>query len=122
MRQSGEARGCKSLGVTPSLRVFDLGCGDGTTALPLAHLGAESGWNRHCQEPCWTPGRKRAAESGSQSGWRFRREMRPTCMGVDDDSFDLTLTVFGAMFAPRAVRRGQGDGAGHKAGRPYRDG
>ena len=39
MRQSGEAV-VKSLGIMPPLRVLDLGCGDGTTALPLAQLGA----------------------------------------------------------------------------------
>jgi len=40
MRQSGEAV-VKSLGITAPLRVLDLGCGDGTTAVPLAQLGAE---------------------------------------------------------------------------------
>ncbi len=40
LRQSGEAL-VKSLGITPPLRVLDLGCGDGTTAVPLALLGAE---------------------------------------------------------------------------------
>ena len=40
MRQSGEAV-VESLRVTPPLRALDLGCGDGTTALPLARLGAD---------------------------------------------------------------------------------
>jgi 2-polyprenyl-3-methyl-5-hydroxy-6-metoxy-1,4-benzoquinol methylase len=40
MRQSGEAV-VKSLGIKLPLRALDLGCGDGTTAVPLAHLGAE---------------------------------------------------------------------------------
>ena len=40
MRQSGEAV-VKSIGITPPLRVLDLGCGDGTTAVPLAQLGAD---------------------------------------------------------------------------------
>ena len=40
MRESGEAV-VKSLGIKPPLRVLDLGCGDGTTAVPLARLGAE---------------------------------------------------------------------------------
>src|SRR2546422_11647222 len=40
MRESGEAV-VESLGITPSMRVLDLGCGDGTTAVPLARLGAE---------------------------------------------------------------------------------
>src|SRR5438034_11308969 len=40
MRQSGEAV-VKSLGIATPLRVLDLGCGDGTTAVPLATLGAD---------------------------------------------------------------------------------
>ena len=40
MRQSGEAV-VQSLKITPPLRVLDLGCGDGTTAIPLARTGAE---------------------------------------------------------------------------------
>ena len=40
MRASGEAV-VETLGITPALRVLDLGCGDGTTALPTARLGAE---------------------------------------------------------------------------------
>jgi cyclopropane fatty-acyl-phospholipid synthase-like methyltransferase len=39
MRESGEAL-VGSLGITPSLDVLDLGCGDGTTAVPEAQLGA----------------------------------------------------------------------------------
>src|SRR3990172_1518099 len=40
MRHSGEAL-VKSLGITAPLRALDLGCGDGTTAVPLARMGAE---------------------------------------------------------------------------------
>src|SRR5258708_34806143 len=40
MRQSGEAV-AESLGITPPLRVLDLGCGDGTTGVPLARLVAD---------------------------------------------------------------------------------
>src|SRR6202158_1975274 len=40
MRESGEAL-VKSIGVTKGLKVMDLGCGDGTTALPEAKLGAD---------------------------------------------------------------------------------
>ena len=41
MRESGEAL-VDSLGITPGIKVLDLGCGDGTTALPAARLGATS--------------------------------------------------------------------------------
>src|SRR4249920_2124260 len=40
MRESGEAL-VKGLGITKGLKVLDLGCGDGTTALPEARLGAD---------------------------------------------------------------------------------
>ena len=40
MRESGEAV-VAGLGITPGLKVLDLGCGDGTTALPAARLGAD---------------------------------------------------------------------------------
>jgi cyclopropane fatty-acyl-phospholipid synthase-like methyltransferase len=39
MRESGEAL-VMTLGITDGLEVLDLGCGDGTTALPAAKLGA----------------------------------------------------------------------------------
>jgi cyclopropane fatty-acyl-phospholipid synthase-like methyltransferase len=37
MRESGEALVAK-IGVTKDLKVLDLGCGDGTTAIPEAKL------------------------------------------------------------------------------------
>ncbi len=40
MRESGAAL-VQSLGITKALKVLDLGCGDGTTALPAASLGAD---------------------------------------------------------------------------------
>src|SRR6266513_1675122 len=40
MRESGEAL-VQTLGITKGLKVLDLGCGDGTTALPEAKLGAD---------------------------------------------------------------------------------
>jgi len=98
MRQSGEAVAA-SLGVAPPLRVLDLGCGDGTTAVPLARTGADvTGIDiaRNLVEA----GNKRAAEAGLKR-LTFREGDACNLAGVDDDSFDLTLSFFGAMFAPR---------------------
>ena len=98
MRQSGEAV-VESLNVTPPLRALDLGCGDGTTALPLALLGAEvTGIDiaRNLVEA----GNKRAAEA-SLHRLKFHEGDACHLEKVDDDSFELTLSVFGAMFAPK---------------------
>ena len=98
MRESGEAV-VKSLGIKPPLRVLDLGCGDGTTAVPLARLGAEVvgiDIARNLVEA----GNKRAAELGL-SNLKFQEGDACNLEGVADHSFDLTLSVFGAMFAPK---------------------
>jgi len=98
MRQSGEAV-VASLGVAPPVRVLDLGCGDGTTAVPLARAGADvTGVDiaRNLVEA----GNKRAAEAGLKR-LTFHEGDACNLVGVDDDSFDLTLSFFGAMFAPR---------------------
>jgi ubiquinone/menaquinone biosynthesis C-methylase UbiE len=98
MRQSGEAV-VKSLGITTPARVLDLGCGDGTTAVPLAVMGAEVvgiDIARNLVEA----GKKRAAEAGL-TRLKFQEGDACNLQGIDDDSFDLTLSVFGAMFAPK---------------------
>lgn len=98
MRESGEAL-VASLGIVPSMRVLDLGCGDGTTALPSAHLGAEVvgiDIARNLVEA----GNQRAAAAGLN---RLRFQEGDACSldGVDADSFDLSVSIFGAMFAPK---------------------
>jgi ubiquinone/menaquinone biosynthesis C-methylase UbiE len=98
MRQSGEAI-VKSLGVTPPLRALDLGCGDGTTAVPLALLGADV-VGIDIATNLVVAGNKRAAELGL-TRLIFQEGDACNLQGVRDHSFDLTLTVFGAMFAPR---------------------
>ena len=98
MRQSGEAL-VKSLGITPPLRVLDLGCGDGTTAVPLARLGAEV-VGIDIARNLVDAGNKRAAEAGLNR-LKFQEGDACNLQGVGDHSFDLTLSVFGAMFAPK---------------------
>lgn len=100
MRQSGEAV-VQSLGITPPLRALDLGCGDGTTAIPLARLGAEV-VGIDIARNLVDAGNKRAAEAGLNQ-LTFREGDACSLQGVSDHSFDLTLSVFGAMFAPKPV-------------------
>jgi ubiquinone/menaquinone biosynthesis C-methylase UbiE len=100
MRDSGEDV-VKSLGIKPPLRVLDLGCGDGTTAIPLARLGAEVvgiDIARNLVEA----GNKRAAAAGLKR-LTFQEGDACNLQGVGDHSFDLTLSVFGAMFAPKPI-------------------
>jgi len=98
MRESGEAF-VQSLGVTPPLRALDLGCGDGTTAIPLAQLGAEVvgiDIARNLVEA----GNRRAAEAGL-TRLTFREGDACDLDDVADNEFDLAISVFGAMFAPK---------------------
>ncbi len=100
MRQSGEAVAA-SLGVKPPLRVLDLGCGDGTTAVPLARMRADV-VGIDIARNLVDAGNKRASELGL-SRLKFHEGDACDLQGVADHSFDLTLSVFGAMFAPKPL-------------------
>ncbi len=98
MRESGEGL-VRSLGIAPPLRVLDLGCGDGTTAVPLARVGADV-TGIDIARNLVAAGNKRAAEAGLRN-LNFQEGDACDLQGVADDSFDMTLSVFGAMFAPK---------------------
>jgi ubiquinone/menaquinone biosynthesis C-methylase UbiE len=98
MRESGEAV-VASVEVAPPARVLDLGCGDGTTALPLARLGADV-VGIDIAANLVEAGNRRAAEAGL-GNLTFQEGDACDLQGVEDDSFDLTLSYFGAMFAPK---------------------
>lgn len=98
MRESGEAL-VKGLGITRGLKVLDLGCGDGTTALPAAKLGAEV-LGVDISRPLVAAGNRRAREQGL-ANLRFQEGDACRLDGLDDASFDLVVSIFGAMFAPK---------------------
>jgi ubiquinone/menaquinone biosynthesis C-methylase UbiE len=98
MRQSGEAV-VKSLGITPPLRALDLGCGDGTTAIPLAVAGADV-VGIDIARNLVDAGNARAVKAGLK-GLTFQEGDACNLEGIGDHSFDLTLSIFGAMFAPK---------------------
>jgi SAM-dependent methyltransferase len=97
MRESGESLVGK-LGITDGLRVLDLGCGDGTTALPAAQLGAEV-LGVDIASNLVAAGSARAEALGL-TNCRFQEGDASDLRELDDESFDLVISVFGAMFAP----------------------
>ena len=96
MRESGEHL-VASLGITPGLDVLDLGCGDGTTALPLARLGANV-MGVDIARNLVEAGNRRAKDEGL-TNCRFEEGDATNLEGLKDDSFDLVVSIFGAMFA-----------------------
>jgi SAM-dependent methyltransferase len=98
MRGSGEAL-VAGLGVSEGTRMLDLGCGDGTTAIPAARTGAEV-LGVDIAANLVAAGNERAAELGLDN-IRFEQGDAADLNGIEDARFDLTLSVFGAMFAPR---------------------
>src|SRR3989304_2490887 len=98
MRESGEAL-VKGLGITKGLKVLDLGCGDGTTALPEAKLGADV-LGVDIASNLVEAGNKRAREFGL-TNIRFQEGDASNLRELKDDSFDLVVSIFGARFAPK---------------------
>jgi SAM-dependent methyltransferase len=98
MRPSGEALVGK-LGISKGMKVLDLGCGDGTTALPEARLGADV-LGVDIASNLVAAGNARAKEAGL-TNLRFEEGDACELTGLRDASFDLVVTIFGAMFAPR---------------------
>ena len=98
MRESGEAL-VGTLGIRKGLKVLDLGCGDGTTALPAAKLGAEV-LGVDIARNLVEAGNQRAQEQGL-TNLRFQEGDATDLAGLQDDMFDLVISIFGAMFAPK---------------------
>src|ERR687883_530354 len=98
MRESGEAL-VTTLGITDGLEVLDVGCGDGTTALPAAKLGANV-LGVDIASNLVEAGNRRAQSLGLTT-CRFQEGDASDLSELQDDSFDLVVSIFGAMFAPR---------------------
>jgi ubiquinone/menaquinone biosynthesis C-methylase UbiE len=98
MRESGEAL-VRGLGITKGLKVLDLGCGDGTTALPEARLGADV-LGVDIAANLVEAGNKRAKEQ-DLTKCKFQEGDASNLHELKDRSFDLVVSIFGAMFAPK---------------------
>ena len=98
MRESGEAL-VGSLGITKGLKILDLGCGDGTTALPEAKLGADV-LGVDIASNLVEAGNKRVKEQGL-TNLKFQEGDASNLHELNDHTFDLVVSIFGAMFAPK---------------------
>jgi SAM-dependent methyltransferase len=98
MRESGEAL-VQRLGITKGLKVLDLGCGDGTTALPEAKLGADV-LGVDIARNLVEAGTKQAEQLGL-TNLKFQEGDASNLEQIPDKSFDLVVSIFGAMFAPK---------------------
>ena len=98
MRESGEAL-VKGLGIAKGLKVLDLGCGDGTTAIPEAKLGADV-LGVDIASNLVEAGNKRAKDLGL-TNCKFQEGDASNMHQLQDHTFDLVVSIFGAMFAPK---------------------
>ena len=98
MRQSG-VDFVDTLGVRPEMTVLDLGCGDGTTAIPAAEFCADV-LGIDIADNLVAAGNDRARMFGL-ANVRFQQGDASNLAGIADERFDLVVSIFGAMFAPR---------------------
>jgi len=100
MRDSSTAL-VAQLGITKGMKVLDLGCGDGDTALPEARLGAEV-LGVDIASNLVAAAKTRAKEEGL-ANCTFQEGDATNLQELTDSSFDLTVSIFGAMFAPKPM-------------------
>jgi SAM-dependent methyltransferase len=100
MRESGEGL-VQKLGLTKGMKVLDLGCGDGTTALPEAKLGADV-LGVDIAANLVEAGNGRAKEAGL-ANCKFQEGDATDLSDLKDGAFDLVVSIFGAMFAPKPL-------------------
>jgi SAM-dependent methyltransferase len=83
------------------MRVLDLGCGDGTTAIPAAQRGADV-LGVDIASNLVAAARARA-QALDLPNCAFREGDACNLEGLGDRAFDLVESIFGAMFAPRPM-------------------
>jgi SAM-dependent methyltransferase len=98
MRGSGDEL-VDRLGIKQGMKILDLGCGDGTTALPAAKRGADV-LGVDIASNLVAAGNQRVQEEGI-TNCRFQEGDATNLQGLEDQSFDFVMSIFGAMFAPK---------------------
>ncbi|MGZ3949863.1 MAG: class I SAM-dependent methyltransferase [Flavisolibacter sp.] len=98
MRESGAAL-VEKLNIHKGMDVLDLGCGDGTTAIPSARLGANV-LGVDIARNLVEAGNKRARQEGL-GNITFQEGDATNLQDLKSESFDVVMSIFGAMFAPK---------------------
>jgi ubiquinone/menaquinone biosynthesis C-methylase UbiE len=98
MRESGTELVSK-LNITRGMKVLDLGCGDGNTAIPEARLGANV-LGVDIARNLVEAGNTRARTLGL-TNCIFQEGDATDLNELENERFDLVVSIFGAMFAPR---------------------
>jgi SAM-dependent methyltransferase len=98
MRESGEML-VGRIGISAGHKVLDLGCGDGTTAIPAARVGAHV-LGVDISRNLVAAGNRRAADAGL-THCRFVEGDASDLAALENGSFDRVVSIFGAMFAPK---------------------
>ena len=99
MRRSGEEF-VATLGIAPDIKVLDVGCGDGTTAIPAAKLGADV-LGVDIASNLVAAGQQRAEAAGLSRNLRFTVGDASDLSCIEPNAYDLVISIFGAMFAPK---------------------
>jgi SAM-dependent methyltransferase len=99
MRASGEEV-VRKAGIASGMKVLDLGCGDGTTAIPAAQLGADV-LGVDIASNLVAAGNRRAGQLGLSGQCRFQQGDASNLERIENKSFDRVVSIFGAMFAPK---------------------
>jgi ubiquinone/menaquinone biosynthesis C-methylase UbiE len=100
MRESGEAL-VDQLGITKGMHVLDLGCGDGTTAIPEAKLGATV-LGVDIARNLLAAAIERARKA-NLTNITFEEGDACNLSELNSNTFDHVVSIFGAMFAPRPL-------------------
>lgn len=100
MRESG-AELVATLGITNKLSILDLGCGDGTTAIPQAKLGAKV-LGVDIARNLVAAGNRNAEKEGL-TNLTFQEGDASDLSTLPSGTFDLVISIFGAMFAPKPM-------------------
>ncbi len=101
MRESSAAL-VATLGIQPGMEVLDVGCGDGDTAIPAAKLGARV-TGLDIAHNLVEAGNLRAKNEGVGDICKILEGDVTDMKEIQDASYELVISIFGAMFAPRPL-------------------